>query len=82
MDRTGHARRFIGYFIMTHGDLAPDGGYRQCRVEATPSGQIVLAPLDEGSPLAALIRTVTLAELDQLLTLFTTPPAARREGTG
>ena len=61
--------RTIGYFVMTEGPLAPDGGYRQCRVRATRSGKIILAPV-EGDGWGAIIHTVRLCELHAILTSF------------
>lgn len=61
--------RTIGYFVMTEGELAPDGGYRQCRVLATRSGRIILAPMG-GDDWGAIINTVRLWELSAILGSF------------
>lgn len=61
--------RTIGVFIMTEGPLAPDGGYRQCRVQVTGSGKIILAPLG-GDCWGAVIHTVTERQLACLFDTF------------
>ena len=74
--------RTIGVFIMTEGERAPDGGYRQCRVQVSRAGRIVLAPIDDDS-FGAIIRTVTLPQLACIMSgFYATTEADAATGTG
>lgn len=73
--------RTIGVFIMTEGERAPDGGYRQCRVQVSRAGRIVLAPIDDDS-FGAIIRTVMLPQLACILESFYATTEADAEATG
>ena len=76
------AVRTIGVFIMTEGERAPDGGYRQCLVQATASGKIMLAAIDDPT-WVAIIRTVTLPQLACIMSgFYATTEADAATGTG
>lgn len=64
----------LGIFTMTAGPLAPDGGFRQCRVMATRGGDIVLMPL-HSDHYGAIIRTVSETELLGIMDIFHALPA-------
>lgn len=66
---SGHGR-LIGIYIDVSGELAPDGGYRMCRVERTRLGKIMLAPVDDECVMSAMIRTMTADELELVMQSF------------